>query len=206
MMVMDDDTTNPGGKTQKELDTEYDSELQAVKDELSDARRSNRVLADWTSKLNDELHDLRSVRPQWPRLAAAVMLFILAATIAVTASVHRSIVAHLAELLPPAAGCPPIIECPAATLPVAAPTDDAFYMANGEGGFIRRPWPDASAYPADRFEADCRAVCEVPAGFSRDHAPGRVITMDPAHLTCVCFHADDSWPIERWINWERIVR
>jgi hypothetical protein len=30
------------------------------------------------------------------------------------------------------------------------------------------------------------------------------LLVDPAHLVCVCFHRSGTWPVERYIGWERI--
>jgi hypothetical protein len=76
----------------------------------------------------------------------------------------------------------------------------------GEMGDHLHPWPDASNYPAEQFETDCRDVCAVPEGYGHDATPGHVLMMDPSRLVCVCFHPDShgSWSVARWVGWEHV--
>jgi len=63
-------------------------------------------------------------------------------------------------------------------------------------------WPDAGNYSPERFTMDCNAVCQ--ERFLRSDPPGRVLMVDPAHLLCVCFHpGTSSFPVTRWVAWER---
>lgn len=96
-------------------------------------------------------------------------------------------------------------ECEAAAL-AAANAEDAPTISAASSGYytsdgMHIPWPDASGYPSARFTADCEAVCEIPSTYHGEE--GRVLTIDPAHLVCVCFHASSPWPVTRWIGWAR---
>jgi hypothetical protein len=228
---MTDSDTTPGGKTQEEIDeegVERFEEIAAMQkhvDQISlENERLHRQLvkestafdldrAAWKKRedhLSGTLGRLYIDHVDVPRpdrlevwtlrsvaMVFAIAIFMLAWTL------HN---------VPSPVTCPPVVECPviepATTGPPSATAADAdgYYLPNGEGGFIRRAWPDASAYPAETFSADCHAVCEVPADYSRTGLPGRVLAVDPTHLVCVCFHSDDHWPVSRWINWERIIR
>lgn len=111
-----------------------------------------------------------------------------------------------------------IDECTAAADACAAEQDDTYpgvrsaadgYYVEGEIGRTFVPWPDASRYPADRFTDDCTAVCATPerahtSDLDSSWAPGRVLVVDPPHLTCICFHEGAFWPVERWVGWVRV--
>lgn len=206
-----DDTTSPGGKTQEELDAEEASELQdeldELREELESFRKSNHALILREVRLGDELRALRLKTFRWPHLfATVVMLLLLLATSAMVRSVTNSVTAHLDELRPPAVECP-VCEPPAPPVAPPAPaasTASTGYFVEGEfGGPSFVPWPDASGYPAEVFTEDCRAICAVPAPLDGPDEPGRVLVVDPEHLLCICFHPESSFPITRWINWER---
>lgn len=66
---------------------------------------------------------------------------------------------------------------------------------------VLHDWPTPTSYEPDQFTEDCYAVCQAP-GFDRQ--PGRVLMLDPALLLCVCFHRDSSFPVDRWVRWERV--
>jgi hypothetical protein len=103
--------------------------------------------------------------------------------------------------------CPPPVVCESSETPTQADGDAlGYWVGDGIEG-RRHPWPDASNYPAERFEDDCHDVCAVPEGYTAHPAPGRVLVMDPAHLVCVCLHPDShgsAWAVARWIGWERV--
>lgn len=88
---------------------------------------------------------------------------------------------------------------PATSTPVVNAPDDGYYV-DTETGLHLVPWPDASGYAPETFLEDCRQLCETP---SMTNDPGRVLTVDPRHLVCVCFHEGSSFPVTRWVNWER---
>lgn len=103
--------------------------------------------------------------------------------------------------------CPPPVVCESEETPTQADGDElGYWVGDGIEG-RRHPWPDASNYPAARFETDCHDVCAVPEGYTSHPTPGRVLVMDPAHLVCVCLHPDShgsAWSVARWIGWERV--
>ena len=89
---------------------------------------------------------------------------------------------------------------PEESLP-ARPVDG--YVDENIGALI--PWPDNGLVTAEDFERDCDAVCSQPATrFSGDPLPGRTLYCDPEHLVCACYHAGASFPITRYIAWERV--
>ena len=104
--------------------------------------------------------------------------------------------------------CPPAVVCePTSETPHARYEDQGFWTGDSDGMSSRRDWPDATGYPAERFETDCHDVCAVPDGYGHEAHSGRVLVMDPSRLVCVCFHPDShgsAWAVTRWIGWERI--
>lgn len=144
-------------------------------------------------------------RSQWQaRTTLALLLFTTMIVVFV-----RSRIPEIPEPItcPQPTTCPPPIVCESTDTPThSADEEDGFWVHDGDGGH-RREWPDATGYPAERFERDCREVCAVPDGYG-DHArPGRALTVDPPHLVCVCLHPDShggSWAVDRWVGWEQV--
>lgn len=179
-------------------------ELAGAREELKNVLESNYVLARRTERDRDEIVGLRL--KSYPTLVAWITLGLLLVTIFVVGYA----ISQVPEIPEPTV-CEPTVCEPVAAAPGVGPAiptvsnPENGYLAEDEVGMPRIvPWPDASHYPTETFNEDCRAVCAVPSPMSRGHEPGRVLVIDPAHLVCVCFHAESAWPVTRWINWEHI--
>ena len=89
--------------------------------------------------------------------------------------------------------------------PTVSSNEDGYVVISDDGVPTRVPWPDVGDYPAERFTADCHAVCETPDRYARPGEPeGRVMVIDPEHLTCICFRSGSSWPITRYVGWTAV--
>jgi hypothetical protein len=101
---------------------------------------------------------------------------------------------------PPVEECEECAECAVEVPPTVGMSPHGYHSADGQ----LHDWPSPGDYEPDQFVEDCHAVCQVPSTFDRNAEPGRVLLVDPAHLVCVCFHRSGTWPVERYIGWERI--
>lgn len=208
--------TTPGGKTQEEVDEETDADLEhlgevavlqkTIKDleeRLSEALDCNIDMAKREVQLTNQIGRLyRQLdvvvppREEYKRMTTLAVISLLALfTLTIIPGREPEPVT-----CPPAPTCPEVAVAPAGSPTVAAAADG--YFVPTELGDVRVPWPDASGYNSEVFIADCREVCEVRAPASTE--PGRVLTMDPSHLVCICLHADSPFPVTRWVNWERV--
>lgn len=216
---MTNDTT-PGGKTQEEVDQENEDAdelrhlgeiavLQKENKELAERLEGSeahiRLLAKREEKLQERmgrLHEQLDVvvppREELRRMTtlASITLVLFFAFTIMPGREPEPVVC------PPAPACPEPVVAEAPSGPPTTTAEVEGYFVSTEMGNVRVPWPDGSLYDSETFVNDCQAVCEVPTATRR--GTGRILTVDPAHLVCICFHADSPWPVTRWINWERV--
>jgi hypothetical protein len=91
----------------------------------------------------------------------------------------------------------------------APPPDFGYVISDDEGLPHFVPWPSEDVvqrYDEETFRADCDAVCSSPYMGSRleERQHGRVLFCQPERLLCVCFREGSSWPITRYVAWDRV--
>jgi hypothetical protein len=213
---MSDSDTNPGGKTQEQIDEEaapdplevaaLKKQAEELRADLDNCTASNEAMArrevSLSVRLSRALVELDVVLPSLRHLWAL-------RTVLVLSWVALFVMGWGLSRRPAPIVCPPAPECPVAVVEEAPPAmpsaslGDGFYASGLDGEAILRPWPVVEGYAQETFIADCHMVCEVSSHYG--DPPGRVLLMDPAHLVCICFRGG-SWPVERWVGWERIHR
>lgn len=216
------DEQEPNDTMTDEVVADLNREIETLRKTVAAANRTVTATADSNTQLRIRAERAEGVAEAWRKAANArphyqrpawIMLILLGLAWASSGyvldqiwAVQDIVEAHQCPPEPEAVECPPPVVCEASATSPTQSEDERGYWVGNDGMGDWHPWPDATGYPAARFEDDCHDVCAVPGGYGDSH-PGRVLVTDPQHLVCICFHPDahgSAWSVVRWVGWEHV--